>query len=64
MSYHILFEGINFVLSDSTPIWNAYVGANLLKMKKRKNEACLYQRQNNYFEKITKMQRFMNLSRA
>ncbi len=39
MSYHILFEGVCFVLSYSTHIWNAHVARNLLKMKK--NEACL-----------------------
>ncbi len=57
MSYHVLFEGVNFVLSYSTHIWNAYVSGNLLKKKNRKYEACLEQRQNtfNYFEKVTKM---------
>ncbi len=39
--YHILFEGICFVLSYSTPILNAYVAGNLLKIKSAKNEACL-----------------------
>ncbi len=65
MSYHILFEEIYFVLSYSTHIWNAYFAGNLLKIKIKKNEACLEQRQNtfNYFEKITKMLRFMNLNR-
>ncbi len=33
VSYHILFEGIYFVLSYSTQIWNAYVAGNLLKIK-------------------------------
>ncbi len=41
MSYHTLFEGVNFVLSYSTHIWNAYVSENLLKIKNAKNEACL-----------------------
>ncbi len=35
MSYHILFEGVCFVLSYSTHKWNAYVAENLLKIKKR-----------------------------
>ncbi len=35
MSYHILFEGIYSELSYSTHMWNAYVGGNLLKRKKR-----------------------------
>ncbi len=34
MSNHILFEEIYFVLSYSTPIMNAYVAGNLLKIKK------------------------------
>ncbi len=34
MSYYILFEGVCFVLSYSTHIWNAYVAGNLLKIKK------------------------------
>ncbi len=57
MSYYILFEGIYFVLSYSTHIWNAYVAGNLLETKNRKDEANLQQRQNtfNYFEKITKL---------
>ncbi len=57
MSYLILFEGLYFVLSHSTHIWNAYIAGNLLKVKNKKNEACLQQKQNtfNYFEKITKM---------
>ncbi len=33
VSYHILFEGIYFVLSYSTHKWNAYVAGNLLKIK-------------------------------
>ncbi len=33
MSYHILFEGVCFVLSYSTQIWNAYVAGNLLEIK-------------------------------
>ncbi len=37
MSYHILFEGIYFVLSYSTHIWNAHVAGNLLKIKSAKN---------------------------
>ncbi len=41
MSYHTLFEGVCFVLSYSTRIWNAYVAGNLLKIKNAKNEACL-----------------------
>ncbi len=36
MSYHILFEGVCFVLSYSTHIWNAHVAGNLLKIKTRK----------------------------
>ncbi len=53
MSFHILFEGIYFVLTYSTHIWNAYVNGNLLEIKNRKNEACLSHRQSmfNYFEK-------------
>ncbi len=35
MSYHILFEGVYFVLSYSTHIWNAYVAGSLFKIKKR-----------------------------
>ncbi len=46
MSHHTLFEGNFFVLSYSAHIWNAYVAGNLLKIKNRKNEACLEQRQN------------------
>ncbi len=38
---HILFEGVCFVLSYSTHIWNAHVAGNLLKIKNAKNEACL-----------------------
>ncbi len=34
VSYHILFDGIYFVLSYFTHIWNAYVAENLLKIKK------------------------------
>ncbi len=33
--YHIVFEGIYFVLSYSTQRWNVYVAGNLLKIKKR-----------------------------
>ncbi len=40
-SNHILFKGIKFVLSYSTQRWNVNVGENLLKIKNRKNEACL-----------------------
>ncbi len=61
-----LKKGIFFVLSYSTHMWNAHVAENLLTIKKnRKNKACLWLRQNtfNYFEKITKMWRFMNLNR-
>ncbi len=36
MSYHILFVKCTL---------NAYVAGNLVKIKKSKNEACLYQRQ-------------------
>ncbi len=35
MSYHILFEGVCFVLSYSTHILTTYVAGNLLKIKKR-----------------------------
>ncbi len=38
MFYHILFDGVCFVLSYSTYIWNAYVAGNLLKIKNAKNE--------------------------
>ncbi len=41
MSYHLLFEGINFVLSYTTHIWNAYVGEIFLEIINAKNEACL-----------------------
>ncbi len=49
MSYHILFEGVCFVLSYFTHIWNAHVAENLLKTKKTrkmkhaylKDKACL-----------------------
>ncbi len=34
--YHILFEGIYFVLSYSTHIGNAYAAGNALKIKKQK----------------------------
>ncbi len=42
LSYLIFFEWINFVLSYSTHIWNAYIAANLLKIKKekKKKHAC------------------------
>ncbi len=33
MLYHILFEGIYFILSYFI-IWNAYVAENVLKIKK------------------------------
>ncbi len=36
MSYHILFEGVCFVLSYSTHVLNAYVAGNLLKIKNAK----------------------------
>ncbi len=39
MSYHILFEGVCFVLSYSTHIWNAHVAGNLLKVNNAKTEA-------------------------
>ncbi len=42
MSYYIFFEGVCFVLSYSTHIWNAYVDGNLLKLKNAKHEVCLY----------------------
>ncbi len=35
MSYHILFEGVCFVQSYSTHIWNTYIAGNLLKIKIR-----------------------------
>ncbi len=38
MSYHTLFEGVCFVLSYSTHIWNAYFAGNLLKIKKREKK--------------------------
>ncbi len=41
MSYHVLFEGVYFVLSYSTHIWHAYIAGNLLKIKNAKNEECL-----------------------
>ncbi len=41
ISYYILFEGVCFVLSYSTHIWNAYVARNLLEIKNGKNEECL-----------------------
>ncbi len=65
MSNDILFKGIHFVLPYSTQRWNAYAAGNLLTIKNGKNAACLKQRQNTfiYFEKITKMWRFMNLNR-
>ncbi len=54
MWYHIVFEGIHFVLAYFTQRWNAYVARNLSKIQNGKNEACLYERQNtfNYFENI------------
>ncbi len=33
MAYHILFEGVYFVLSYSPNIWNVSVAGNLLKIK-------------------------------
>ncbi len=39
MSYHILFEGIFFVLSYSTHIWSAFIAGNLLKIKKREKRS-------------------------
>ncbi len=41
MSYHILFEGVCFILPYSTHVLNAYVAGNLLKIKHVKNDACL-----------------------
>ncbi len=41
MSYHILFEGVCFVLSYPTHIWNAYVAEFFLEIINAKNEACL-----------------------
>ncbi len=41
LSYHILFEGVYFILSYFTHTWNAYVIVNLLKIKNTKNDACL-----------------------
>ncbi len=41
MSYHILFEGVCFVLSHPTHIWNAYVAESFLEIIEAKNEACL-----------------------
>ncbi len=41
VSNHILLKGIPFMLSYSIQTWDAYVAGNLLKLKKRKNEACL-----------------------
>ncbi len=41
MSYHILFEGVRFVLSYPTHIWNAYVAEIFLEIINAKNEACL-----------------------
>ncbi len=41
MSYHILFEGVYFVLSYPTHIWNAYVAEIFLEIINAKNEACL-----------------------
>ncbi len=35
MPYYILLEGICFVLSYSTHIWNAYIAGHLLKIKKQ-----------------------------
>ncbi len=55
MSYHILFEGIFFVLSYSTHMWKAYVGWNLLEIKKTEKMKHAYNKdkaRHNYFEKI------------
>ncbi len=41
MSYHILFEGVCFVLSYPTHIWNAYVAEIFLEIINAKNEAFL-----------------------
>ncbi len=41
MSYHILFDGVCFVLSYPTHIWNAYVAEFFLEIINAKNEACL-----------------------
>ncbi len=39
VSYNILFEGIYFILSYSTHIWNAYIAVNLFKKtRKMKHE--------------------------
>ncbi len=35
MSFHILFEGINLVLSYFTHKWNAYITGNCLEIKKQ-----------------------------
>ncbi len=37
MSYHILFEGVCFVLSYTTHIWNAYVAEIFLEIINAKN---------------------------
>ncbi len=39
MSYHILLEGVCFVLSYPTNIWNAYVAKIFLEIINAKNEA-------------------------
>ncbi len=41
MSYHTLFEGVCFVLSYPTHIWNAYVAEIILEIINAKNESCL-----------------------
>ncbi len=42
MSYHIVFEGIYFVLSNSTQIWTENVAGNLLKIKKTRKMKHVY----------------------
>ncbi len=37
MSYHILFEGVCFVLSYPTHMWNAYVAEIFLKIIKMRH---------------------------
>ncbi len=38
LSYSILFEGVYFVLSYSTNVWNAPVAGNLFKNKKKQEK--------------------------
>ncbi len=39
LTYHVLFEGVCFVLSYSTHIWSAHVAGDLLKKTRKMKHA-------------------------